>query len=57
MALYLGSGNKKIRLGSTIMYINLYASIAIINGIALVSSDNYMLKDSRGLYLTAKEER
>lgn len=55
MALYLGSNRQKISLGSVISCLNFYTTTTIVNGIALLSSDGYMLKDSNGLYLTAKE--
>lgn len=55
MALYLGSSKQKISAGSSSGYVNFYSTVAMVNGIALLSSDNYMLKDKNGLYLTAKE--
>lgn len=55
MALYLGSNKVKINLDGVAYYLNLYSTTAIVNGIALLSSDDYILKDSNGLYLTAKE--
>ena len=57
MALYLGSSEKlKINLGNTVYVLNLFSEIPIINGIRLLSLDNYILKDSNGLYLTSKED-
>ena len=55
MAIYLGSNKQKISVGSSSCYINFYSTVSIVNGMALLSSDNYMLKDKNGLYLTAKE--
>ena len=56
MALYLGSSEKlKITLNNIVYYLNLYSTKPITNGIRLLSSDGYTLKDSNGLYLTAKE--
>ena len=55
MALYLGSSKVKINLGGESYQLNLIPEKLILNGIALVSLDNYMLKDSNGLYLTVKE--
>lgn len=55
MALYLGSSKQKISVGASSCNANFYSTAAIVNGIALLSSDNYMLKDKNGLYLTAKE--
>ena len=54
MVIYLGSNKQKISVGSSSYYLNFYSTVAIVNGIALLSSDNYMLKDKNGLYLTAK---
>lgn len=59
MALYLGSSEKlKINLSGVIYYLNLFTSSSnpIVNGVMLKSSDNHILKDSNGLYLTTKEE-
>lgn len=56
MALYLGSDKVKVNVGSSICHTNFYSTIvSMINGIILLSSDNYELKDKNGLYLTAKE--
>jgi len=53
MALYLGNKIFKIILNNTIY--NLIVSSSITNGINLLSSDNYILKDINGILLTAKE--
>lgn len=56
MALYLGSSDKlKININNVAYYLNLFSNIPITNGIRLLSSEGYMLKDSNGLYLTTKE--
>ena len=56
MALYLGSSEKlKINLNNITYYLNLFSETPITNGIRLLSSDGYTLKDSNGLYLTFKE--
>lgn len=56
MALYLGNGEKvKINLNGVAYCLNLFSTTPITNGIRLLSLDNYILKDSNGLYLTAKE--
>ena len=56
MALYLGSSEKlKINLDGLKYSLKLFSTIPILNGIKLLSSDDYILKDSNGLYLTAKE--
>lgn len=55
MALYLGSDKVKINLNDVAYNLNLFSSILILNGIQLLSYNNYILKDSNGLYLTVKE--
>lgn len=56
MAVYVGNSEKlKITLGDLACYINFFSSIPITNGIRLLSSEDYVLKDSNGLYLTTKE--
>ena len=57
MALYLGTSKQKINLGSTLFNLNLYSSTPITNGIRLLSSEGYILTDSNGLYLMAKEDK
>lgn len=56
MALYLGEDKVKLNLDGIVYFLNLYSEILILNGIRLLSSDDYILQDSNGLYLTAKEE-
>ena len=55
MALYLGSDKVKINLDSVTYYLNLYSTTPITNGIMLLSSEGYILKDSNGLYLSTQE--
>lgn len=55
MGLYLGSKKVKINSNSVIYSAKFFTTVPIVNGIALLSADNYMLKDKNGLYLTAKE--
>lgn len=55
MALYLGGDKLKINLDGIVYCLNLISQTPILNGIKLLSSENYILKDSNGLYLTAKE--
>jgi hypothetical protein len=56
MALYLGNSEKlKININNAIYYLNLFSTTPITNGVRLLSSENYILKDSNGLYLTSKE--
>lgn len=56
MALYFGSDRRRINLGGSMWYLNLFSTISITNGIRLLSSDGYVLKDSNGTYITAKED-
>lgn len=56
MALYLGNNKIKINLDNVIYSLKLLSEAPIINGIQLLSSEGYILKDSNGLYLTAKED-
>lgn len=56
MALYLGSEKVKIILNNVVYNLNLYSEKPIYNGILLLSSDGYVLKDINELYLTAKED-
>lgn len=56
MGLYLGNSEKlKIITPSGVCNLIIYSQNPITNGIILLSSDNYILKDSDGVYLTAKE--
>lgn len=57
MALYLGSSEKLvININNVIYHLNIFSTTPIVNGIKLLSSDGYILKDSNGLYLTSKED-
>ena len=55
MALYLGRDLVKINIDGATYSLNLFSEIPILNGIILLSSEGYILKDSNGLFLTAKE--
>lgn len=58
MGLYLGSGQKiKINLTNNKYSLKLFSLTPILNGTKLLSSDNYILKDKNGRYLTAKEDK
>lgn len=58
MALYLGNSEKlKINLDGIVYYLNLFSETPITNGVRLLSSEGYILKDSNGLYVTIKEEK
>ena len=52
MALFLGSKKQKVNVNNEKCYLNLYTTTAITNGIKIISSDNQILTDCRGLYLT-----
>lgn len=55
MALYLGDNKVKINLNGIVYSLNLFSSNPILNGVSLLSSEGYILRDSNGLYLTTKE--
>jgi hypothetical protein len=55
MALYLGEDKIKINLNGIMYYLNLFSLKPITNGVLLLSSEDYILIDSNGLYLTTKE--
>lgn len=58
MALYLGNSKKlKININNIVYNLNLFSETPITNGIRLLSSDDYILKDSNGLYITSKEDK
>jgi hypothetical protein len=57
MALYIGSSEKKkIYLDGALRRLNIFSTTPIINGTKLLSSDDLILKDSQGVYLTVLEE-
>ena len=59
MALYVGNSKKlKFNLGGHLLNLNFFtpSSQPITNGVRLLSSEGYVLKDSKGLYLTSKKE-
>ena len=55
MALYLGSSKKIININGVPFNLHISKTAPTITGIKLLSFDNYVLKDSNGLYITAKE--
>jgi hypothetical protein len=59
MALYVGTS--KVKITADTKYFKLKSivpsSSPVTNGVKLVSSDNHILKDSKGLYLLAKEDK
>ncbi len=57
MALYLGSSEKlKINLGDSVYIMNIFSALPTIEETILSSSDDCILKDFNGLYLSPKEE-
>ena len=57
MGLYLGGEKVKILVNDTTYRLNLYSTNPITNGTQLLSSDNYVLKDKDGRYLTLQEAK
>lgn len=61
MALYYGSSEKlKINLSNSVYNLNIVSLTTMsptINGIMLKSSDNFVLTDLNGIYLTTKEDK
>lgn len=57
MILRIGSSNGlQIHLGDKVWRINPITAGPILEGVMLLSSNDFILTDSNGLYLTAKEE-
>ena len=57
MALYLGNSEKvKIYINNILYSMKLFSETPIFEGAKLLSSENYILKDSNGIYLTVKED-
>lgn len=57
MGLYLGSKKSKLSVDNIKLRVIVPEISYSSNGVKLLSSDNYMLKDSNGLYLIAKEDK
>lgn len=56
MALYLGDGKKyKIVIAGVTYCLYVGSAAQILAGTVMLSSDGYILVDSNGLYITAKE--
>lgn len=56
MALYLGSsGKRKVILGGITYESKFFTNTDITNGIKLLSSENLILTDANGLYLTVED--
>lgn len=56
MALYIGGQKHKLIVGGDICNLNTYSPTPITNGIRLLSSDDYTLKDINNIYLTTVKE-
>lgn len=56
MALYLGTEKRNIIINNAKVNLQFYTSVLITNGALLKSSDDFILKDSNGLYITVKED-
>lgn len=57
MGIYLGSNKLKIVLNNKTCTLKLLSKTHVTNGVRLLSSEGYVLKDSNGLYITAKEDK
>ena len=55
MALYLGNEKVKINLDNIVYCLNIPTTTISANYASLLSSDNYVLKDANGIYLTVKD--
>lgn len=55
MGLYLNNEKLKINLGGSIYTMNIFNALQTIEDYILSSSDNCILKDFNGLYLSPKE--
>ena len=55
MAIYAGGTKCRFAVGESTCEMKLHSSEPITNGVRLLSSDNYMVVDSRMLYATAIE--
>lgn len=56
MALYIGSQRVNVKLGSSDRLIEFYSSTLITNGMRLLTSDDLIVKDSNGLYITLEPD-
>lgn len=58
MALYLGSSKElKINFANSVRKLIIPSPAPIVNGTILLSADNYILTDNKGIYVTAKEDK
>ena len=56
MALYINGEKVKLHLGNIAYYLNLFSEPHVTNGVRLLTSDGFILKDFNGLYFTTKED-
>lgn len=56
MALYLGNDKIKVNINGIVYNLNLFSETLILNGVRLLSSEGYILRDVNGIYITAKED-
>lgn len=56
MNLYINGVKVKINLDGASYKLNIHSSEPVVNNVLLLSSDNYILTDSMGVYLTAQKE-
>lgn len=55
MAIYIGGQKYKLIVGGNVCSLNVPSSTPITNGVRLLSSDDFILKDINNLYITVKE--
>lgn len=55
MGLYLGAEKFKLNYGGVPVIMNIASTVPMTNGIKLISSEGYILKDLNGVYLTVEE--
>jgi hypothetical protein len=56
MAIYAGSDQCRIVAGDEVCDLDTYSPFPITNGVRLLSSDDYVLKDKNNIYITFKKE-
>lgn len=56
MSTFLGNDKVRVFIGGIEYNIEFYSENLITNGVLLLSADDYILQDTKGTYITAKEE-
>ena len=56
MALYLGSNKVKVNMNEIQYSIHAVSTPINFEGVRLLTSDGFILKDKNGIYITAKED-